>query len=270
MVKRRSNTVSLQVDRLFLPGINITELLEFEEIFPDLRRYIATIMFPVVTVAQIRIALATSKPTVVQNLESTNTYYRSILSKSYPLVYVSAAVAIRRTAIVYANDTDSNRIVEDHTDLSTILSGPITTRGGVTSALGDPQRLRAYRRGLMAQVTGQLQSVPLHSPRRLCRDVEAITADDFLSRLPFETQDLKIDDIVNDVSTLIGADSGPVDFVDSPAVPEGVTALENSLGISRIAPAIPDISKAPADISSLPAWKRAAIRQVRNIEGGLA
>ncbi len=268
MAKRRSTTVSLHVDRLSLPGINITELLEFEDIFPELRKNIATIMYPVVIVAQIRLALASSKPTIVQNLESTNTYYRSILSKSPPLVYVSAAVAIRRSAIVYANDVDTSRIVEDHTDLTTVLSGPITTRGGITTALGDPQRLRAFRRGLMSQVTGQLQSVSLHSPRRLCRDVEAIVPDDFLSRLPFETKDFSIDEIVENVNTLIGADSDIVDFVDSPAVPNGVTALETALRIARVAPAIPDISKVPADIESLPAWKRAAIRQIRNIEGG--
>jgi len=267
MTKSVKRTNPMAPEKLSLPGISITELLDFEDIFQDIRLNIATIMVPVVIIAQIRVALDSSKPTVVQNLDSVNTYVRSILAKSVPLTYVTAAVAIRRTALEYALDPDPVRMINDHKDLSTNLSGQVTTRGGINANLGDPTRLRAYRRGLMAQVTGQLQATPLHSPRRLSRTIEKIDKESFLSSLPFNTSDLNVDQVITTVNSLIDPIGDGILFVDVPAIPTGGSLLETCLNVQRTLPDIPDTSSV-SRLDSLPNWKKAAITQARNVKEG--
>lgn len=255
-------------DKLFVPGINITELLEFESLFSGMRYYIATLMLAIVTIAQIRLTLMSSKPNTIQALPSVNLLNRAVLAKSPPLLYVTSAVALRRTAIAYANDETEDQIIIDHNDLNENPTGPVITRGGITSALNDPARLRSYRRGLMAQCTGEMQATPIHAPRRLARDIEKINREDFLSRLPFKTDDFTIDDIYNTVNKLISPNGNVLEIVESPTIAEGDCRLEIGLKYKRLAPVIPDISGAPADISKLPAWRRAAIQQAKNIGGG--
>lgn len=259
--------ISPSADKLSVPGVNITEILEFEDVFPEIRENIATVMLSATTVAQIRVALQSSKPTIVQSLPSVNLINRTVLSKSAPLLYVSGAVAIRRTVAAYATDSTPERISDDHRDLCENTSGPIITRGGLASHLDDPNRLRAYRRGIMAQTTGLLQSTPIHYPRKIARDVEKVSPNDFLSRLPFNTSDLKYENVLAKVNSLISPTGIVISCTEQPTVLDGSVLLESGLLISRTAPALPNITAAPADLTKLPAWRRAAIKQVKSLGG---
>lgn len=180
--KSQKTSPNASSDKVSVPGVNISEILELEEIFPDIRRSLAIIMIPIIIVAQIRIALSSSKPSIIQSLPSVNTYNRLFLAKSPPLLYITAAVALRRTSVAHANDADSTGILEAFEDLSTDLSGKVVTRGGLPSALVSPEALRAYRRGLMAQTVGLMQSTPVHSPRRINGDIESVTREDYVRR----------------------------------------------------------------------------------------
>lgn len=266
--KPTKGSTTVGMDKIFIPGINLTELLKFEDIFPNLRDNLAKLLFPVVLIAQIRLMFPTLKPSEIQSLSSVNSYNRNMLAKSEPLVGITASAAIRKTIAEYANDNDSNRIVSDYYDLISNLSGPITTRGGLASVLGDPAKLRAYRRGIMAQLVGSLQSTPIHSPRRIHCEVEKITPNNYLSLLPFNTSDIEFDKIKSWANECLSAtQDSVVEFVDTTITPTGTAPMEQALFIRRIAPTLPDISKAPAGISNLPAWKKASINQVRRMGG---
>lgn len=260
----KSSGISIDSDKLSLPGINIKELLEFEDVFPLMRQNLAIIMLPIIAIAQIRLSLSQMKPGIVQGLPSVNLYYRTILAKSLPLLYVTSAVAIRRTAIAYSNDESSAGLIEDHRDLYESPAGPIITRGGVTSALGNPDKLRAFRRGLMAKATGEIQSVPLHYPRRIARDVESVSEIDFLGRLPFETKDIDISFVYKSVNTLLSPNGDVIECIEQPTVP-GVILIEKSIQLSRKGPNLPDLSSLPVDTTKLPPWRRAAIQQAKNL-----
>jgi len=272
MAKRTSKAVTpvTSGDKINIPGVIVSDIIELEsEIFPDIRIQLAKILFPLVVVAQIRLALMESKPAVIQGLISVNSYFRNCLAKSDPIVYVAAAVAIRKTSAVYANDPDTTRMKEDFADLITNLSGPIITRGGLASHVNNPGSLRSYRRGIMAQVVGNMQATPIHSPRRIARDVERISAADFLSRLPFDTSDIRVEDISDWVnSSICPAGQSTLEVVESPACKPELVPLEAVININRVAPNLPDTSRLPADVSTLPAWKRAAIQQARKLGGG--
>jgi len=257
---------------LSIPGVSITEVLELDSVLPKLRFNLAVLMFPVVAVAQIRLSLLDYKPTVIQKMDSVNTYTRAFLSKDGPLAYVSAAVALRRSMAVYVNDSDTSNLVEDHTDLSTNLSGALTTRGGIHTALGDPQKLRAYRRGMMAQVAGIMQSTPLHTPLRLSRNVSKITPTNYLKSLPFKTDDFTLSQVTEEIRTRLNSNGDARVFTDVPSVPNGLVLMEADLNISRVAPVTPDISGMKQDeVNKLPAWRKAAYIQTRSIkEGGMS
>lgn len=251
-----------------IPGIQYKELLELEDVFPLLRKYLCIIMFAVILIAQIRSVLSTSKPAVIQALESVNTYIKRLLSKNEAVVYVSAAVAIRKTMGAYVDDADDSAIKADHMDLISNLSGPVTTRGGISSALGSKENLRAHRRGLMAQTVGTLQSTPIHSPRKIHISVDKIDPVNFLPLMPIPTEDISLEDIVSFTQQALeaGAPNGKVVFTDLPPVTfSSKTPLESLLSIERITPKLPDISKLPKDMDNLPAWKKAAVQQAKNI-----
>lgn len=251
-----------------IPGIQYKELLELEDVFPLLRKYLCIIMFAVILIAQIRSVLSTSKPAVIQALESVNTYIKKLLSKNEAVVYVSAAVAIRKTMVAYVDDTDDSAIKADHMDLISNLSGPVTTRGGISSALGSKENLRAHRRGLMAQTVGTLQSTPIHSPRKIHISVDKIDPVNFLPLMPIPTEDISLEDIVSFTQQALeaGAPNGKVVFTDLPPVTfSSKTPLESLLSIERVTPKLPDISKLPKNMDNLPAWKKAAFQQAKNI-----
>jgi hypothetical protein len=110
------------------------------ELFPGIREDLAKLLLPIIAVAQIRLALSNSaKEDAVQSLVSVNSYIRAGLAKSEPLVRVAAAAAIRKTITVYTNDSDNERLLTDYDDLTQNLSGPIITRGGLASHLGNPE-----------------------------------------------------------------------------------------------------------------------------------
>lgn len=251
-----------------IPGIQYKELLELEDVFPLLRKYLCTIMFVVILIAQIRSVLSTSKPAVIQGLGSVNTYIKRLLSKHEAVVYVSAAVAIRKTMVAHIDDADDSQIKADHMDLVTNLSGPVTTRGGISNALGSKENLRAHRRGLMAQTVGTLQSSPIHSPRKIHIGVDQIDPVNFLPLMPIPTEDISLDEIVAIIQQALeaGAPEGKVIFTDLPPVKYGnKTPLESLLSIERITPKLPDVSKLPNNLDNFPAWKKAAYQQAKNI-----
>lgn len=254
--------------KLSIPGVNITELLELEDIFVDLKTHLAKIMIIVVIIAQIRISLITSKPAVIQGLESVNTYIKTFLSKSPSIIYVCAAVSIRRTLAIYANDKDPSQLLSDFKDLTENLSGTVTTRGGLNSALASKEKMRAYRRGLMAQTTGSIQSIPIHYPRRLSVDIEKINSENFLSYLPFPTGELKIEPLFDSISQtlLLDIETNKRVFNDFPNVSS--ILMEQNLPIKRETPVFPNTSKLPTDSKGLPSWRSAAISQAKKINPG--
>lgn len=269
MPRRTQSEVVKEVSKLpkiSVPGIQIKELLELESLFPLLRVHLAKIMFVVILIAQIRVALSSSKPAVIQSLESVNTYTKKLLSKNESTVYVASAVAIRKTMVAHTNDVDESRILLCHNDLTTNLSGPVSTKGGISAALGSEENLRRYRRGLMAQVVGTLQSCPIHSPRKIHMSLEHITPQNFLALLPFPTNDLDstIWENIN-LALLNELQTEKIIFNDLPAVAFGSSSLESVLSVERQSPKLPDLSSVPKNLDSLPAWKKAAIQQARNL-----
>lgn len=250
-----------------IPGIQTKELLELEELFPELRRNLAIMMFVVILIAQIRVNLSPLKPVIIQSLESVNTYIKKLLSKHPAIVYVASAVAIRKTMVAHAEDPDTSHIIAQHSDLCSNLSGTVTTRGGLSTALGSEENLRAYRRGLMAQVTGTVQSTPIHSPRKIHINLEKIDPSNFLLLLPFSTEDISLDEIVATVKQALMGDAatGNIIFNDLPTVNLGNTSLESLLSVERATPKLPDMAKMPKNLDGLPSWKKAAIQQARNL-----
>lgn len=269
MSPRRSSasTSTPQIDKISIPGVMISELLEFQELFPDLRKNLAIIMLPVICIAQIRFSLLSFKATQIQGLESVNMYNTLLLGKSMPLTYVSSAVAIRRTSAAHAVDEDDQKILSDHLDLYTNLSGPLTTRGGLGAALGSKEKLRAYRRGIMSQVTGSLQSTSIHYPTRINKDILNVNPTNYLSALPFDTSDLSMDDIKLAVNSILAPNGNVRLITDYPAIPNGRVPMEEGILITRGVSEIPDVSKI-TNLDALPAWKRAAIKQAKGLTGG--
>ena len=260
-----------KLPKISIPGIQIKELLELESLFPEIRKHLCFIMFAVFLIAQIRVDLSSYKPAVIQSLESVNTFTKKLLSKNVSTTYVAAAVAIRRTMIAHTEDPDESTILANHQDLTSNLSGPITTKGGISVALSSPEKLRKYRRGLMAQVVGTLQSCPIHSPRKIHMNIEHITIENILPLLPFNTEDINIDDVISLIKQALNNDPQleKVTFNDLPAVNLGPSSLEKSLPIERTTPKLPDLTKVPKNIENLPAWKQAAIQQARNLKTSL-
>jgi len=268
MAKRNtSSKAAKEIEKIGIPGIVIADLLELEDLYPEIRKNLAYIILPVLIIAQIRIAHTNAQVKEVQALDSVNTYIRFYLAKSRPLIYVCAAVAIRRTMVVYATSTDPNDILLDFNDLVDNISGKSSTRGSIATALISKERTREYRRGLMLQVAGTLQATSLHSPRRLAREVEAVTLETFLSRLPFRTDDLNIDDIYFWLNDTLGSIHEPRTFVDTLRIPNNKVVLEQALNISRQYPELPELPK-DVDVSTLPAWQQIAIKQRQNLGGG--
>jgi hypothetical protein len=260
-----------KLPKISIPGIQIKELLELESLFPDIRKHLCTIMFAVILIAQIRVSLSSCKPAVIQSLESVNTYTKKLVSKNASTTYVAAAVAIRKTMIAHAEDADESNILASHLDLSTNLTGPLTTKGGISAAISSAENLRKYRRGLMAQVVGTLQSCPIHTPRKIHMNMEHITTENFLPLLPFSTEDINIDEIISLIRQALITDPQleKINFNDLPSVNLGSTSLESSLPIERTTPKLPDLTNVPRNIDSLPTWKQAAIQQARNLKTGL-
>lgn len=262
-----SPTPQKKINLISIPGVQVSDLLKYEELFPDIRFHLTFIVLFLVIIGQIRVDLSTAKPSIIQGISSVNFYVRNFLSKHPSLTYVTSAVALTRSMIDFVNDTTPDRILEAHKDLSSNLTGPVNTKGGLAANLNTPAKLRTYRRGIMAQVTGQLQAEPIHNPRRLVLDIEKITSSEFLERLPFKTDDIQLDLVLSQANEILREDGDVRIFTDIPCVKEGSVPLEEKLEISRIKPSLPDALGAP-DLDSLPVWRRGAYIQLRNLTEG--
>ncbi len=261
MNQRRTSVKELS--KIQLPGIQISEILELEEILPELTTNLIKISYAVALIAQVKDNIPSKiPPSEVFRMESVNTYIRKFLSKSEFSVYIASTVAIRKTMAKYGEDLDIQPIISDHRDLCENLSGKSSTKGGVIAALANPERLRSYRRGIMLQTIGKLQSTPVYSPLKISRDINKIGPEDFISCLPFKVDDtLNLQDIIAEMRSLINVDS----FNDL-YMPKNEIFLEKPLSITRElleAPPVPDIKE--KDIKKLPAWRRAAISQCKQI-----
>ena len=252
-----------ELSKIQLPGIQISELLDLEEILPELTRNLIKTSYAVALIAQIKDNIPSKiTPSEVFKMESVNTYIRKFLSQSEFSVHIAAAVAIRKTMAKYGEDLDIQPIVSDHRDLSENLSGKSSTRGGLISALSSPERLRSYRRGIMLKTIGKLQSTPIYYPLKISRDINRIGPDEFISCLPFKVDsNIDIKEIVGEMRPLINVDS----FSDL-YKPCNAILLEEPFSITRElleTPPVPDINE--EDIKKLPAWRKAAISQRKQI-----
>lgn len=268
MAKRKSSVdgSTSGLEKLSVPGVNMTEVLELQEAFPGIRHSICVTMIAVVCIAQIRYDQLMCPASQIQSLESVNTYIRTILAKSPPVNHLAAAVAIRRTIAEHALDVDDSRIVSNFNDLTSDLSGPVSTKGSYASCMGNPAKLRALRRGFMAQVIGQLQAVPVHYPTRIAKDVGNVTSEDYLSRMPFDTSDITMDTLVEEFNRLLSPDGSILSFTDIPFPTVDKLPMESQLLIQRTSPDLPSSDiKVPA---SAPSWKKAAAKQMNNLRGG--
>jgi len=263
MAKRPRKISSTDTDKMSIPGIRISELLELEPQFPKLRFYITIIMLAVVIIAQIRVKLQNAKPNAIQRLESVNVLIKGVLAKSEALTYVTAATAIRQTLSTYSQDENDSRMLADHEDLSKNLSGPITSNRGPSSILGSPEKVRAYRRSLMAQTTGSIQSAAIHSPSKIARDIEDISPNSFMARLPFSTDDITMESVVTYVNQLICPGDSPLVVCDVPS--PSIVKLETCLNIKREEISLPNVETTIPE--NAPAWKKAALNQIKNLMG---
>ena len=264
-----SNTDNTQ--KLTVPGILPAELIELEELIPDIRKSLAVVALIIVIIAQIRVASAKIKPSEFSRLESVNHYIKTGSAKSPEILSVAAGYALRRTMAAYAGDggTDT-KIKSDYEDLTTNLEGPSSSKENPRAIMANPERLRKYRRGLMLKATGSIQSSVLHYPRRIHPNVELIDGTSFLQSLPFATQDLTLDTVVTRVKELCDTqDRSFVDGIKVSALGTNTTALETLLGVTRIVGTknLAEL-KLPTNIDTLPAWKRAAVIQAKNLYGG--
>lgn len=261
MNKRKTSIKELS--KIQLPGIIISELLELQDILPEIKLNLIKCSFSVSLLAQLRTSLSLKiPPSEVFRMESVNTYIRKYIAKSDFVNYITAATAIRKTMASYADDTDVNRIITDHRDLVENSSGPCSSRGGAISAMQSPERLRKYRRGIMFQIIGKFQSIPIYYPLKISRDIDRIGLQDFISCLPFEVdEDLyNINDIIVELESLL-FDKSFADLYQ----PERDILLESPLDIERtqvVLPSAPSIKE--EDLKSLPAWKKAALSQSKN------
>lgn len=270
MSPRRSSSSTSPGTKISVPGVVVSDLLEIEDSLPEVKTNLARTLYIVVLIAQVRASIGLVKPAVVQGLESVNFYIKNFLAKSPEVTYLAASVAMRRTMAAHVNDADDSKIKADHLDLCQNLSGKVSKRGGMSAALANDEKLRAYRRGLMAEFVGNVQSTPIFYPRRISQTIESLQPKDYYSYLPFDTSALKFVNIPQEINERILSlsDGNPIVFSDLPCVPTGKVLFEDGLVISRVAPSLPDVSKLPKDVSSLPAWKQAAINQAKNLQGG--
>jgi len=267
-VKARVKTglAVLTGDKYVIP-VPINELLELQELFPEINDHLAIIAYGMVLMAQIKYGSLGTQANVVQALPSVNHYLRNLLGRSRSVRYVSAAVAIQATLVAYPLDADSQAMIKDHEDLMNNLAGTLTTKGGLGTALSSEANLRAYRKGLMARTVGNIQAAPIFSTTKLVRDPSAITAENFLSHLPFPPGEITIEEIVQEVNNIIAPDGQVVQFVDVPYIDPAKVPLEQGLLIERVSPKIPDFGDAAKDESKFKPWQKRAIEQAKRLGG---
>lgn len=270
MPKRKTKTsVKKELLKLQLPGILISDLIELAELLPDLILNLTKSSYCLALIAQLRANTSLNvSPSDYFKMESINTYIRTFLSKSDFLTYVAAAVAIRKTMAAYTNDSDPNSIVNDHRDLCENKSGASNMHGGAVAAMQSPERLRSFRRGVMLQLVGKFQFVPVYTPLKVSRDIERIGPHEFISCLPFEVDSSLVDlsQMISELKSALSSRS----FTDL-YLPEKDSLLEAPLDVTRVEvklPRAPELKE--LQFEQLPVWRKAAIaqsKQLRNKKG---
>jgi len=271
MAKTKKSTTggSPQVVKINIPGVNISELLELESLIPDLRKHLATITLVSCIIAQIRSSLIKALPREVEALESVNYHIRNGLSKSLPMRYVAAGVAIRKTMFKYVDDPDGSGIVRDHTDLVENPTGEASTKGGPKAASVSPERLRKYRRGIMLQVVGAVQAATIHSPLKFHREIGQISDTTFMESLPFDTTGFNLAELYQFLRDYLRKDGNKIIFVDTLSL--DMVPLEKPLRLD-FERQFPEFSlkesKIPVDESKLPKHIQLAYKQIKSFKEG--
>ena len=255
--------------KINFPGVQLKELLELEDTFGDLRMHLTLLAVPIIIIAQIRALCPEATPTEILGLESVNCYIRNLLSNTYSMRYVGATIALRRSLLEFANDESTVRLKSTWQDLVDNPSGKSSTKGSIKAAMTSPDRLRAYRRGMMLQLVGNMQSLCIYSHRRISSELEKISANTLALYLPFNTDDIKFDEIFNALNKKLDSNGGIVNFVDGidSLVNAEKVIMEEPLNIKRegiFKPEVPTLSEAEFD--ALPNWKRIAYKQSKAIK----
>lgn len=253
-------------EKLSIPGIKTPELIEIQELLPNIRRNIAIISIILCTISQIRIKNNKVPVEIIKKFESVNHYIRNYLAKSEEVTYIAAGVAIRSTMMVYGGDDGESELQSDFYDLATNLTGRASTKFGLSSALSSPSKLRTYRRGLMLRVIGNLQTTPLYSPKQIIYNIESLVYEDLPEVLPFDTNDLNFNDILEVINNKLGSKEEPLIFdeFESYKVP-----MENNLYMKRNKIEIPNeksIIMDKKELKEASIVKKLAYKQLKNIK----
>lgn len=247
-------------NKIRIPGISIHEILEYEEIFPDLIININKIAYISIILGQTKIYSEANTTSNNLSTEESIKRYRKMLGKSEFSTYVQSVVAIKRTIAAYSNCSDEKEIIADHYDLYSNLKGKSSLKTGQVSIFKGPEELRTYRRGIMQSISSQLQSVPLKSPRKLCTEISKITPDNFTDYLPYNNHKISIEEIINELNKELNG----VNFTDrtipnSKSIQNNLLPLEIPLGIQRNKINIPEPK---IESNKIPFWKQQAQKQI--------
>lgn len=258
----RSTSVP-EIQRLSFPGIKINDVLELEEIFPDLKENLIKVGFAIALLAQISSAIPNLKGSSKQEMVSMNTYVKKLLAKSKHCVKVAAAIAIRKTMAAYAKAETEEPILVDYNDLWSNLTGKASLKGGLTLALTSPEKLRIYRRGLMMQAIGTWHSQPIYTPLQVSRDIAEINKENFHQVLPFKTSEDQVFELLGELKGILDSP----DFHELYSPETGTTPLEDFLEVKRTVVDLPPPTElSESEIQKLPLWKRASIKQTEQIQ----
>lgn len=251
--------------KIKIPGISATDILEYQELFPELLLNLSKIAYLTVVLAQMRIYAdkeITAKSLV--KYESVNKYIKTLINSDFS-TYIQAIVAIKRTVAVYAiNGSDEKEIIEDHYDLHINRKGKSSLKDSNSAMFKGPKELRAYRRGIMHSIAGSLQAIPIHRPLTICADVTNIEPDNFLNYLPFDSKIITIDAITNDLKIILNGEA----FIELSTpignkVKDHLLPLEIPLGVTRNKVNLPETEPIT---EKTPFWKKQATNQLKRIK----
>lgn len=254
-------------EKLSIPGIKIPELLELQEYFPQIRNNLTIIFVILCIIGQIRLKFPQLKTEHIKKMDSVNYYIKTFLSKTDELVYVCAAMALRQTMMVYGNDQGEQNLMKDFQNLINERSGPASTKCGLANALNNPTNLRTYRRGIMLKMTGTLQAKPVHNPKQILKNLERVTYTEFKNLLPYKSDDINFDDIIETINDKLGTYPNPMIFNEFHH--DGHVPMEENLYIRRHLVEMTnqeDKMKHTQNINDMPKFKQLAYKQILNVK----
>lgn len=257
-------------NKINIPGVQLKELLELEDVFPNIRLHLTMLAIPLLIIAQITATCPDSSPVEILALESVNTYIRTLLSNNYSMRYIGAAIAIRRTMEEFGTSEGTQERLESRfTDLVDNASGKSSLRGNVKTALSSPDRMRAYRRGIMLNVNGTMQSFCVYHHRRISSVLEKINPSNLEEYLPYPTQDLDLNQIFKDIEDKLLSKGNPLRFIDGldKLTQAKKVPMEQNFDIERSAPislTVEDLTE--EEVEALPAWKKIAYKSAKSMK----